>query len=116
MRGYFAVLSWNKDIYFDEMYTWVCYISLNSQKKKLSELMSHVKIRKVVTKWECQEMENWLFKFYFLIWDIFLNICFPIIKFHTLIENIQMEGTVSQIFYLGPSFDFMLSRKIIMQK
>ena len=30
--------------------------------------------------------------------------------------NIQMERTLSQIHYLGPSFDFMLSRKIIMQK
>ena len=27
-----------------------------------------------------------------------------------------MEGTVSQIFILGPSFNFMNSRKIIMEK
>ena len=32
------------------------------------------------------------------------------------LENIWMEGTVSQIFYLGLSFNFMKSRKIIMQK
>ena len=31
-----------------------------------------------------------------------------------LIENIKMERIMSQIFYLGPSFIFMKSRKIIM--
>ena len=28
-------------------------------------------------------------------------------KFHTLVNNINMEGTVSQIFDIGPSFIFM---------
>ena len=31
-------------------------------------------------------------------------------------ENIHLEGTVSQIFDIGPRFYFMKSRKIIMKK
>ena len=41
---------------------------------------------------------------------------FPNIKFRILIEYIHMEGTVSQTFNIGPSFDFMKSRNIIMKK
>ena len=40
-------------------------MSLNSQKKELSEPMSYMKIRKKVTKQEGQEMENWFFNFNF---------------------------------------------------
>ena len=29
-------------------------------------------------------------------------------KFLIVVDNIQMEGTVSQIFYIGLSFDFMI--------
>ena len=34
------------------------------------------------------------------------------ITFGTLIVDGHLEGTVSQIFYLGPSFHFMKSRKL----
>ena len=78
--------------------------------------MSYMIIGRKVTKQGGEKLENWLFNFYFLNQNISLNINFPIIKFHIHIENIWMEGTVSQILYLGPSFDFMKSRKIIMQK
>ena len=37
-------------------------------------------------------------------------------KFHIPTENIHLEGTVSQIFDIGPRFYFMKSRKIIMKK
>ena len=60
--------------------------------------------------------ESGTFNFYFLIQDISLNIFFPNLKFHSLIENICMEATVSQIFDIGHSFIFMKSRKIIMKK
>ena len=73
-------------------------------------------IGKKVTKREGEKLENRLFNFYFMKLDISLNIHFLIIKFLIRIENIKMEGTVSQIFDLGPSFDFMKSRKIIIQK
>ena len=29
------------------------------------------------------------------------------LKFSTGVDNLHMQGTVSQIFYLGPSFYFM---------
>ena len=29
-------------------------------------------------------------------------------KFLPAVDNTQMEGTVSQIFYIGSSFDFMI--------
>ena len=78
--------------------------------------MSYITIDKEVSKRGDEEHENWFFNFYFLNWDISLNIHFPNIKFHIHIKNIYMEGTVSQIFYLSPSFNFMNSRKIIMEK
>ena len=37
-------------------------------------------------------------------------------KFYLLILEYVMEGTVSQIFYLGPSFYFMKCRKIKFEK
>ena len=37
-------------------------------------------------------------------------------KLHIPTENIHLEGTMSQIFDIGPRFYFMKSRKIIMKK
>ena len=42
--------------------------------------------------------------------DISVDNHFPSMTFHIPIENIRLEGTVSQIFH------FMKSRKIIMKK
>ena len=50
---------------------------------------------------------NQFFDFYFLNMDISLGICFPSIKFCTVNQKILLEGSVSQIFYLGLSFYFM---------
>ena len=36
---------------------------------------------------------------------------FICLKFSIHVDEGQMEGSVSQIFYLGPSFHFMKSRK-----
>ena len=38
------------------------------------------------------------------------------LRFHIPTGNIHMEGTVSQIFDIGPRFYYMKSRKIIMKK
>ena len=55
-----------------------------------------------------KEQEKKLFShFYFLNKDISLNIQAKIMKFQTHVKNIHMEGTVSQIFYIGPSFYFV---------
>ena len=45
-------------------------------------------IGKEVTKLGGEKLETWVFNFYFLNWDISLNIHFLIIKIHILIENI----------------------------
>ena len=37
-------------------------------------------------------------------------------KFVTLVVGCHSEGTVSQIFYLGPSFYFMKSRNLCSKK
>ena len=50
---------------------------------------------------------------YFLNQDTSLNISPTYFKFGTPINSTHMEGTVSQIFYIGLSFHFMNSRKII---
>ena len=36
-------------------------------------------------------------------------------RFQIYVENIHLEGTVSQMFFIGLSFYFMKSRKIIMK-
>ena len=46
MHGHFAVISSNKDVHFGLRYTKVYYISLNSQKKGLSQLIIYIKIGK----------------------------------------------------------------------
>ena len=50
---------------------------------------------------------NLFLHFYFLNMDISLNIYTLVIEFYTDILNIPLEGTLSQIFYLGPGFYFM---------
>ena len=47
--------------------------------------------------------------------DNSVNIETRLLKLCVLIVDSIMEGTVSQIFILGPSFDFILSRKLFLQ-
>ena len=46
--------------------------------------------------------------FFFLNMDISLRICIPDMKFCIVDHKVLLEGSVSQIFYLGLSFYFML--------
>ena len=48
-----------------------------------------------------------IFHFYFLNKDFSLNIEVNVLKSFTDVKNILIEGSVSQIFYLGLSFCFM---------
>ena len=50
-----------------------------------------------------QKIKDLLFYFYFLNMDILLNNELLVMKFCTDVKNIHMEGTVSQIVYLGLS-------------
>ena len=56
--------------------------------------------------------ENLIFHEYFLNMDTSLNIASKPFKFSTYIHKIQMEGSLSQNFDLGPSFHFMKCRKL----
>ena len=53
---------------------------------------------------------NLFFHFYFLNMDISLNIYTLVINFYTGVLNIPLEGSLSQIFYLGPGFYFMTKK------
>ena len=55
------------------------------------------------------------FSIIFLIVDNSVNIETRPFKFCVLILDVIMEGTVSQIFLLGPSSYFMLFRKLFLQ-
>ena len=48
-----------------------------------------------------------IFHFYFFNKDFSLNIEVNVLKSFTDVKNILIEGSVSQIFYLGLSFCFM---------
>ena len=50
---------------------------------------------------------NLCFHFYFFIQDFSLNMPLINLKLYKPADNIQEEGTVSQIFYLGPCYSFM---------
>ena len=54
-----------------------------------------------------QKIKDLFFHFYFLNMDILLNNELPVMKFCTDVKNIHMEGTLSQIFYLGLGFNFI---------
>ena len=51
---------------------------------------------------------NRFFHFYLFNMDSALNIYTLVIKVYTGVPNIALEGSVSQIVYLGPGFYFMI--------
>ena len=60
--------------------------------------------------------KNVIFHEYFLNMDISFPTEYKQFKFSTCIHEIQMQGTVSQIFDLGPSFDVIKCRNLNMTK
>ena len=57
------------------------------------------------------EFENLIFFLYFLNKDFSVIIQYKLPRFGIHVDESQMEGTVSQFFYLGLSFNFMKSEK-----
>ena len=51
--------------------------------------------------------KNPIFSLYFFYVDFSFNIQKRVLKFSVAVIGIIMEGTMSQILYLGPSFSFM---------
>ena len=62
------------------------------------------------------KFEKSFFFLYFVNKNISFNIPWRILKFEILINEGYMEGTMSQNFYLGPSFCFIKSRKLSLKK
>ena len=58
-------------------------------------------------------MEKLFFTLHFLIQDILVNKTLRNTTFSVHTDEIQMEGTVSQIFEIGLIFDFMKCRKLL---
>ena len=63
--------------------------------------MMHVRVN--------SKFENLLFFKYFLNKYISFNISWMLVKFGIHVYECHLEGSVSQIFYLGPSFFFIQS-------
>ena len=59
------------------------------------------------------QIKDLFFHFYFLNMDILLNNKLPVRIFYTDLENTLIKGTVSQIFCLGLSFNFILKNFMI---
>ena len=60
-----------------------------------------------ITEMLVRKSENVIFHKHFLNIDISLPFTHKPLKFSICIHEIWMEGSVSQNFDLGPSFDFM---------
>ena len=61
--------------------------------------------------WQCVELENLNFYQHFFNMDISLHNQHKLLRFCLCVLHDHIEGTLSQIFDLGPSFHFMRSRK-----
>ena len=66
--------------------------------------------------WEVENLKMTFQLLFFELYDILLNNIFRSTKFAMLIDNIQLEGTVSQIFEIGLSLYFMKCRKFNQKK
>ena len=62
------------------------------------------------------KFENLIFFIYFLNKDVSVNIPWKFLRFEIHKHEGHLEGTVSQIFYVGFSFYFMRSRKLSFEK
>ena len=67
-------------------------------------------------KYNEKDIKILIFTLIFLNADISVNIQSNVFIFSLVVLNSIMEGTVSQIFYLGPRSNFMESRKLNFQK
>ena len=64
----------------------------------------------------CREIEKCIFYLHLFNMDISVAIAATYLKFQNIVSDILMEGTVSQIFYIGPSFYFMKCGNLVFKK
>ena len=83
---------------------------------ELSDAIKQIKMHGEFTETMVGKNENLIFHQHFLNMDISLPITYKSFKFSTCIHEIWMQGKVSQNFDLGPSFDFMKCRNLIIKK
>ena len=88
------------------------YISLDSQRRMLNHDINVEYVRNEIKSHTKREFRNCIFSNIFLNWIISVIYGSKFTKFGTHAVESHLEGTVSQIFYLGPSFNFMKSRKL----
>ena len=69
--------------------------------------MINIQISFSVAKIGVSKCKNLIFFYYFVNTDISVTTQDIAMKFCMTILHIHIEGSVSQIFYLGPSFCFM---------
>ena len=79
---------------------------------KLSGHINHIKMHFEITEIMVRKRENVILYQHFLNIDISLPIPYKPFKFSTCIHEIWVQGSVSQNFDLGPSFDFMKCRNL----
>ena len=91
-------------------------MQLNSHLNTLSNDINYIIIVLRGIVWECWELKKLIIHKLFLNTDISLNILTKCLTFSLCIVHYHIEGTVSQIFYLGLSFCFMKSRKLSFKK
>ena len=78
-------------------------------------------IGNVILDWELvplrlHEFKKLIFNSHFFIQDISVNKTLRNIEFGIPTDEIQMEGTMSQIFEIGLSFYFMKCRNLFLKK
>ena len=78
----------------------------------LSNDLKFVNVNNKVEIHLTRKLKNRNFQYIFLNWIITVIYGPKFTKFETGLVEGHSEGTVSQIFYLGPSFYFMKCRKL----
>ena len=91
------------------------FISLETT-LKLSFMGIHVTKGYLFSEVQSIKCEKCIFSIYFFNMNISFNMSTTFIKIYLLDIETIMEGTVSQIFDLGPSFYFMQCGKLDMKK
>ena len=78
--------------------------------------LKHANVGNKIEVYSTWEFGNFSFQYFFFNWIISVIDRAKVTKFGTPLVEGHSEGTVSQIFNLGPSFYFMKSRKLSCKK
>ena len=112
VRGRFAVPMQTSSISLFNRCSNKSYISLDSQRIMLYHDMHYVDVENEIEVQTKREFKTCNFQQYFLNLNILVINGLNFTKYETPVVEGHSEGTVSQIFHLGPRFYFMKSRKL----